>query len=453
LANIATYLASYGAALAYEDLPPEVTHKAKGLLIDTLACGIGGFTSEPARIARRIAGTIHQCEMPATILGTSQASSPELATFANGVMIRYLDFNDSFVSKGGGHPSDNFAPVLTCADAIHAGGKEVIVAAVLAYEVFGRLFDQFNLTPKGFDQAVTGVISCAMGASKILGLSVKQMAQAINLAVVANLSLGQTRLGELSMWKGCAMANAGRNGVFAALLAREGLTGPEPIFEGRSGFFKVVTGPFELDDFGGHGKPFRIMEVTIKRYPCGQFSQTAVDAAINLRSKISTLDEIAEVKIETFSYGKTVMGGDAEKWHPRTRESADHSLPYVVGVALMYGSLELKHFEEEYLRNQNLLNLMGKIKVEETEECNQLYPGASASRVEIITRSGGKFSEFVEYHRGHHRHPLSDEEINQKFHSLTGKYMALAQREKLISLLWDLEHVDDIHHIMEAVII
>ena len=251
--NITGNLSAYGATLRYEDLPSEAIHKTKGLLIDTLSCGIGGFSSEPARIARRVAGTIYQCEMPATILGTSQTSSPELATFANGVMIRYLDFNDSFVSKGGGHPSDNFAPVLTCADAIHAGGKGVIVAAVLAYEVFGRLFDQFNLTPKGFDQAVTGVISGTMGASKILRLSEKQMAQAINLAVVANLSLGQTRLGELSMWKGCAMANAGRNAVFAALLAREGLTGPEPIFEGRSGFFKVVTGPFQLEKFGGNG--------------------------------------------------------------------------------------------------------------------------------------------------------------------------------------------------------
>ena len=153
-------------------------------------------------------------------------------------------------------PSDNFAPVFTCADATHAGGREVIVAAVLAYEVFGRLFDQFTLTPTGFDQSVTGVISCVMGASKILGLSQQQMVQAVNLAIAANLSLGQTRVGELSMWKGCAMANAGRNAVFAALLAKEGLTGPDAVFEGRYGFFKVVTGPFQLEEFGGKADLF-----------------------------------------------------------------------------------------------------------------------------------------------------------------------------------------------------
>lgn len=447
--NIAGYLSSYGTGLNYEDLSPEVIHKVKALLIDTLACAIGGYASEPAKIARRMAGRIQECDMPASIIGTGQRSSPDWATFANGVMIRYLDFNDSFVSKGGGHPSDNFAPIFTCADAVHAGGREVMVAAVLAYEVFGRLFDQFTLTPKGFDQSVTGVISCVMGASKILGLSQPQMAQAVNLAVVANLSLGQTRVGELSMWKGCAMANAGRNAVFAALLAKEGLTGPGAVFEGRYGFFKVVTGPFQLEEFGGNNRPFRIMDATIKRYPCGQFSQTAVDAAVKLRSKIPAVDDIAEIKIGTFSYGKTVMGGDAEKWHPQTRESADHSLPYVVGVALTHGSVDRKHFGNEYLQDQNLLNLIGKIEVEETEECNHLYPDASASRVEVIFKSGKTISEFVQYHLGHHRNFLNDGEVEEKFHSLTRDLLTPAQRKKLLMLLWDLEHVEDVHSIME----
>ena len=147
--RIAEKLASYGTSLTYEDIPPEAVHKAKQLLIDTLGCAIGGYTSEPARIARMNADRVSQCDLPATVLGSGRKSLPELATFANGVMIRYLDYNDSFVSKGGGHPSDNFAPILTCADAIHADGKEVITAAVLAYEVFGRLFDQYNITPQG----------------------------------------------------------------------------------------------------------------------------------------------------------------------------------------------------------------------------------------------------------------------------------------------------------------
>ncbi|MFC1965593.1 MmgE/PrpD family protein [Chloroflexota bacterium] len=447
--NIAEYMASYGASIKYEHIPQEVVHKVKGLLIDALGCAIGAYTSEPGEIARRIAGQVYQCNMPATVLGSGQKSSLELATFANGVMIRYLDFNDGFISKGGGHPSDNFAPVLTCADAIHAGGKEVIVASILAYEIFCRLADQYNDSDKGFDHSVNGVISSVMGASKVLGLSQEQMVHAINLAIAPNISLLQIRVGELSMWKGCALANAARNAVFAALLAKEGMTGPSPIFEGRYGFFNTVTEPFQLAEFGGNGRTFRIMDVLIKRYPCGQFAQTAIDAAIKLRSKISSNHEISEINIGTFARGKRAMAGDQEKWDPKTRESADHSIPYVVAVALMYGTVEIRHFDNEYLFNSDLLDLVHKIRVEETEECNSLYPDAMANRMEIVTKSGDKFSELVQYHRGHHKNPLTDDEIEQKFNSLTGDFLTPAKRKSLLSLVWDLEQVEDAGKIMQ----
>lgn len=447
--TIAEHLASYATSITYQDIPPEVVHRAKGLLIDTLACGIAGFASEPGKIARSIAARVYQCDMPATILGSGQKSSTELATFANGVMIRCLDLNDSYFGKGGGHPSDNFAPVLTCADAIHADGKEVIVASVLAYEVFCRLCDRLDITTGGFDHATIGVISGVIGASKILGLSCEQMLEAINLAIASNISLGQIRVGEVSMWKNCALANASRNAVFAALLAKEEMSGPSPIFEGRSGFFKAVSGSFQLEELGGKGQPFRIMNTEMKHYPCGAFAQTAIDAAIKLRSKISSVNEISQINIGTCSFGKKAMGSDAEKWHPKTRESADHSLPYAIAVALMYGPPEAKHFADEYLNNPDLLDLMQKTKVEETEECNNLFPDASASRVGIITQSGEELSELVQYPRGQHQSALIDGKIEQKFYSLSRDLLAPAQRKELLSLLWNLEQVGDVTNIME----
>jgi len=183
------------------------------------------------------------------------------------------------------------------------------------------------------------------------------------------------------------------------------------------------------------------------------FAQTAVDAAIKLRSKISSVDEIAEINIGTFSSAKTVMAGDDEKWRPQTRESADHSLPYVVGVALMYGSMEIGHLADEYLHNPDLLDLIQKIKVEETEECNNLYPDACANRIELVTRSGEKFSELVQYHKGHYKAPLTDEEIEQKFDSLTRDLLKPAQRNELLSLVWHLEQVEDVGKIMQLLII
>ncbi len=276
-------------------------------------------------------------------------------------MIRCLDLNDSYSGQTGAHPSDTFAPVLTCADAVHAGGKEMIIASVLAYEVFGRFCDQIALRSRGFDHSVIGVISCVTGVSRVLGLSREQMIEAMNIAISASISLGQIRIGEVSMWKSCALANAARNAVFAAMLAKKGMTGPSGIFEGRYGLINAITGPFQLEKFGGNGRPFRIMDVSIKRYPCGSFAQTAVDAALNLRSKISDVNDIAEVMVWTTHQGKIVMAGDAEKWRPETRESADHSLPYVIGIALMCGCLETKHFTHEYLHHPDLIHLLQKL--------------------------------------------------------------------------------------------
>jgi len=454
MTNIAEYLADYGSSLAYESLPPQVVHKVKGLLIDTLACGIGGYASGPGEIARRLAERISPRDMHATVLGSGRKTSPDLAAFANGSMIRYLDLNDGFITLGGGgHPSDNLAPVLACGEAVHAGGKDLLTASVLAYEVFCRLQDQLDLAPRGFDQAVIGVISCTAGSSKILGLSPEQMVQATNLAITPNMSLYQTRIGEISMWKACAAANAARNAVFAALLAKEGMTGPSPIFEGRAGFMKAVSGPFQLEEFGGEKRPFRIMDVTIKRYPCGKHAQTAIDAAINLRAKVSGIDEIDAINIGSSTYAKAIMAGDAEKWRPMTRETADHSIPYVVGVALMTGGVEVGHFADEYLYNPVLLDLVQKIKVEGTEECNRLYPDASANRVEIITKSGERFSELVQYHRGHFQNPLTDEEVELKFHLLTRELLSLEQRQGLLSFLWNLEQINDIGNIMKLLTI
>jgi len=446
---ISAYLVSYGIALTYDDLPPEVIGRAKQLLIDTLGCGVGGSVSETGRIVRTVAERVCPQDGCATILGSGRQSTPELAAFANGAMMRYLDCNDGFFARGGGgHPSDNFAPVLACGEAIHANGKEFLVASVLAYEVFCRLQDQLDLNSRGFDQAVIGVISSALGVSKILGLSPEQFMQAINLAVAPNISLLQTRRGEVSMWKGCAVANAARNAIFAALLAKEGMSGPSPIFAGRAGFMHAVSGFFQLEKFGGHGQPFRIMEVSIKRYPCGKFAQTAIDAAIKLRARIPSIDEICRIHIGTSAQGKNSMAGDAERWHPETRETADHSIPYVVAVALLYGAVEVEHFSDHCRQDQRLLELIGKITVAETDECNNLYPEASANRVDIITAAGETFSELAQYHRGHYLNFPTDAEIEEKFHALAGDVLSRERRQQALAALWNLEQIDDVGKVM-----
>src|SRR5207247_265388 len=195
-------------------------------------CALGAWHTEPCAIARRVAARFNATN-GATLLGTRHAAPPDWAAFANGCLVRYLDYNDTYLSKEPAHPSDNIPAVLAAAEVARASGKDVITATVLAYEIQCRLCDAASIRARGWDHVTYGAFSTAAAAAKLLRLPADGIEQALNLAGTPNVALRQTRAGELSEWKGCASANAARNGVFAALLAADGLTGPAPIFEGE----------------------------------------------------------------------------------------------------------------------------------------------------------------------------------------------------------------------------
>ena len=443
--KITDYLSGYAESLEFSDLPQDVVDKSKRLIIDTLGCALGGYSSEPSKIARGMAEATSGS--PATVIGSGQKTTPDLAAFANGAMIRYLDYNDIVMSKfGGGHHSDDIAAILSPAEVAHGGGKEVITATVLAYEVNSQFPDKLSLQSKGWDGSVFGVIACGVAAAKAFGLPRDLIAQAINLSVVPNSGLYQTRIGSVSHWKGVAMPNAARNAVFAAMLASKGMTGPDPIFEGPGGLFNALGESFELDEFGGGGRPFRILEASVKHFPVGAVAQTAVEAALSIRPKLTGIDDIAEVSVETFS---PVMSGDADKWDPQTREAADHSMPYAVATALRYGPPQVYHFFPNYFRDPTTLELMQKIRVEVTDECQGVYPEAMLDIVEVVTKSGERFKESVPHHRGHYKNPMTDEELEGKFYSLAQGLLSESQISGLLDRLWNLEDVEDIGEVME----
>ena len=449
--TIASALSAYTTALTFAELPAEVVHQAKRLLVDTLGCAIGGYASEPGKIARALADTVSS-RQPATVLGSGQQTSVDLATFANGVMIRYLDFNDGYTSTESGHPSDAIAAVLSPAEVAHGDGKSVITAIVLAYEVFCRICDAASVRRRGFDHVTVGVIASTAAAAKALGLSAAEAYQAFNLSIAANNALYQTRIGDVSLWKGCAFANASRNAVFAVQLAAQGLTGPAPIFEGPGGFFSAISGePFTLEPFGGQGRPYKILDCSIKHFPLGQYSQTVVEAALQARQQLATVEEIQEVRIQTLQTAVNIMAGDAEKWHPTNRETADHSMPYTAAVALRYGTVEARHFNREYWTDPRLLELTQKVKVSVSEEANRRAPEAMLSTVEVLTTAGQRLKGEVAYHRGHYKNPMSDQEIDDKFRGLAQGLLTERQIDNLLDRLWNLEQVRDIGEIIRLI--
>jgi 2-methylcitrate dehydratase len=319
-----------------EPQPAVTVHAAKRMLLDSVGCVLGGYR-ERVPAAVRLVSRRRVKPGGARAFGVGPALQPDAAAFANSVMIRFLDYNDTHSAADGvGHPSDYIPAALAPLGERDMSGELALRAILVGYEVFGRLAEATRLGVERIDHVLNGAVASAAAAAVANGLPREQTRHALSLAVTANLSLQATRLGELSMWKGCAAGNACRNGVFAAELAAAGVTGPPAPFTGRGGLFQVTGGEPDLRWLGPAGGPV-IAGCHVKRYPSGYFSQGAVQAALELRARANGRVPVA-VTVGTFEFGQKVMAGDAEKWRPATRETADHSIPYVVACALARGS-------------------------------------------------------------------------------------------------------------------
>jgi 2-methylcitrate dehydratase len=446
--SLAERFSEYAVALRYEDLPSEAVHEVKRRLLDSLGCAMGAYPSEPARIARRLAATAAGT-LPATVIGTAHQSSPELAAFANGVQFRYLDYNDTYLSKEPAHPSDNLAAVLAIAEPARSHGREIIIAAVLAYEIQCRLCDAASIRARGWDHVTYGSFSTSLAAGKLLGLDAAQLTHAQGLAGVPNNAMRQTRVGMLSHWKGCAFANASRNGVFAAQLAGYGMTGPSEVFEGEMGFWNQVSGPFTIDRLGGNGEPFMINKTYIKYFPAEYHSQSAIDAALSLRPRIpGGADSIDRITVETFNAAVEIIGGEPEKWRPTTRETADHSLPFCVAVALIDGEVTLDSFDAAHLADERLLGLVQRIEVKASAALNAKYPEGIPNLVRIHLRDGGTLEKEVTFPRGHARNPMTDAEVEQKFRRLAEPLLASFAIAGILDRCWNLDKLADIGELL-----
>jgi 2-methylcitrate dehydratase len=442
-------LASYVTSLAYDQLTPAAIRVSEKLLIDALGCAIGGYHGEPSVIARRIAAQATGSP-PARVLGSGSPSSIDLAAFANSVMIRYLDFNDTYTSIGEGHPSDAIPAILAVADAHHASGRDVILAMVAAYEVYMGFADVISLRDKGWDHGYFVVFAAAAGAGKVLGLTMEQMVNALALASAPNVPTRQTRSGELSMWKGCATAASARGGVFAALLAKEGMTGPTEAFEGRHGVWDQVTRPFQLPPLGDNGRGFGVERCGIKYFPTEYHSQVPLSLIMKLRDRFR-LEDLDVVQVDTYNLAYSEIGSEPQKWDPKTRETADHSLPYMLAAALRDGSISVDTFTEERIRDQSLRPLMNQIKVRENSDFTREFPRKMNARIEVITKSGQRHVEQACYPKGHEYDPMTDAEVEDKFRGLCRDLVDSNQCEAILDAVWSLEKAADIGTVLELV--
>jgi len=440
---LARRLADYALGLRYEDLDSATIERVKIHLIDSLGCGVGALNEPAVRICREIALPVGGTS---TIIGTNRRTTPDLAAFANGAAIRYLDFNDTYVGKFAIHPSDNIAPCLAVAEAERASAQELITAIVIAYEVNCRLTDALDISARGWDPPVLGLPAVALAAGRLMKLTQEQLTHAVGLAINDHIPLGLTRAGDLSEWKGIAVAEAGRNAVFAVRLARTGLTGPAPIFEGKSGVFQQISGAAKIDvaSFGGRDKPFRIHQCILKPYPAVIYTQTAIVAAIEVAKEVGALDQIVTIDIATSRRGYERTGSEPEKWDPKTRETADHSLAYITARAMFDGDITSESFSEQKFRDPAVLTFMQKIKVAEDPALTARTGGAVPTRVTATLSDGKRITRESDHAPGFVARPMNRSEVERKFRGNVGERWPKEQTETNLKALWAIDQTNDI---------
>ncbi|HEY7317280.1 MAG TPA: MmgE/PrpD family protein [Candidatus Binatia bacterium] len=443
--KITRQIAEYSSGATFDDLTDGVVHAATQRLIDSLGCALGAHDCEPAQIGRRLAAGQTPGRYPGRVLCFGDRLPAEAAAFINSTMIRNFDFNDRYP---GGHPSDCLGALLALAGAMNMDGRALLTSMIVVYEIFARLSDATNLSRRGWDQGYAIGIATAAGMCNLLKLSMDATAHAVGIAATSNLPLRVTRSGELSPWKNVATAYAARNGLFAALLAAEGMSGPANAFDGRNGLWERVTGPFELASFPNQGGLYLTPRVQLKYWPIETNGQAAVWAALELRSKVNPSD-LKEIEVLCSKFTWFEIGSEPEKWDPKTRETADHSLPYIFARALVDGPITVSSFSDEAVRDASLRPLMTKIKVTPDDSIEALLPAKTVISAVATTIDGTHHTVEVVNPLGHPDNPMQDRHIEEKFIALAEPLLGQDRCRTALDRWWRVRTAPDVSQLIQ----
>ncbi len=413
----------------------------KKRIADSIITAYGAMNAEPVRIARS-ALLPSRGKRNGRIFFSKDEAPADITAFINGTMTRYLDYNDTYLSKEAMHPSDNIPPLISLAHSLDLNGEDIIRAANISYDVAANLSDESSIRDRGWDHVTYISISSAAGLSALLDLDEKRFEHAISLSLNNNISMRQTRAGELSMWKGATTANACRNSVFGTLLAADGFTGPSPEFSGEMGFFKQVSGPMNINP-----KKDAVLKTMIKNYPVEYHAMSAAEAACSIHEELK--GEIKSVSVETFKVANDIIIKDPEKLRPRTRETADHSMPYIVAYSLVYGSPGPGSYEQKYLKDPKILNVIDHSKYVVTDRFNKMYPEYLPVKM-VVETSSGKYEREMDVPKGHHRKPYTWDDLFEKGRKVMGEdnskiLMNVTRRLEKIKIKEFMDVISDVH--------
>jgi 2-methylcitrate dehydratase len=444
--HILERLADFAAAVNYDTLPAATIKAAKERIVDSVGCAIGAQGCETAEIGKRVATLATSPRLAGRVLGSDEIYDGQSAAFINSCLIRDLDFSDTYP---GGHPSDALGGLIAVAPALSVTGRELIEAMVIAYEIFIRFQDAGQISVKGWDNGFHISIGTAAGIAKMMGCNREQIKHAIALTACANMPMRASRAGQLSHWKGASTAYHIRNAVFGAQIAAEGMTGPESPFTGRDALEQLVTGKLDLPLFGTEGGEWVTRRTKIKYWPVAYQLQALVWCGIALREKLNGKAP-TDIQVLTFHFSWRESGSEPAKWDPQTRETADHSAPYILAWVLRHGSIDHRAFMPESYLDPTIRPLMNMIKVSPDEEITRQYPKMFRMRMMAHDEDGNRHEVEVINALGHHDNPMNKQQFDEKFCRLTAAALTPDRQVAALEAWWNIDQME-VARAMDAV--
>jgi len=448
--TITARMSKWAASLQYEQLSQDAVYQAKRFLLDSVGCALGGYQQHDVVIALEVLNEVAG-RGTSTVIGTGQKVDPVSASLANALMIRCMDYNDIYWKQDPSHPSDIFPAAMACCERARSDGRELIVGFVLGHEFEMRLCEAAfpGIRERGWHHATLTAFASPIVAARMLRLSWEQIQHAIGISASRHCTMGAVTAGKLTMMKNTVDPMATQAGVLAALLAEKGYTGPEHVIDGKEGLAHCFGPEWKLNLLtDGLGESWRITACGMKFFPTEALTHTPISAVLDL-VKANDLhpDAVEKIQIRSLARAADILS-DPSKYDPRSKETADHSLPYVIAAALVDRQVTPAQFEMKRIMDPAIRAQLKKVEVVADPEIEKVFPALQRVIVNIKTGDGRSFSKQLDYPKGDPRNPLSDAEIEEKFRALAGGVLSKKAQDRLIGAIWKLEKLDSVSKLM-----
>ena len=443
-------MARWAAALEYKQLSNDAVYQAKRFLLDSVGCALGGYQQHDVKIALEVLDEVAG-RGPATIIGTGKKVDAVSASLANALMIRCMDYNDVYWKQDPSHPSDIFPAAMAGCERAKTGGKELIVGFVLGHEFEMRFCEAAfpGVRERGWHHATLTAFVSPFVAGRALRLSWEQIQHAIGISASRHCTLGAVTAGKLTMMKNTVDPMATQSGMLAALLAENGYTGPEHVIDGKEGLVHCYGPEWKLNILtDGLGESWRITQCGMKFFPTEALTHAPISAVLDLVKKNDLRpDQVTKIQIRSLARAADILS-DPSKYDPHTKETADHSLPYVIAAALVDRQVTPAQFEMAKIMDPTIRKQLKKVEVVADPEIEKVFPALQRVVVTITKTDGQTFTEQLDYPKGDPRNPLTDQEIEEKFAALADRVLSTSAQKKLKDAIWNLEKLSSVTKLM-----